>query len=414
MIDVLKCFENNKTIASIGNNYFSSVMWNETIAQKNKIIQRIENYFPKKNLEAIISGPHFFIGNPLYKTPKRKCKNNTSYDVIDLSNIYDDYLPRVNYIPYNKNIKEYKSKIHKIKLDDVYPYTDYYKLCFRLMINTASERTLIASIIQKEISHIFTVISYVFKNSTDLLAAASGAFSLPYDFYVKSTGRGHMSGLFDTMPLLNKSIPMFTRVLALSCLTVGYKDLWEEAFDPNMRFQKWIKDDPRLDNNFFASLTAHWLRNCALRTDYARRQALVELDVLVSRALGMTLDQLQTIYRIQFPVMRRYENDTWYDKNGRIVFTISKGLIGVGLPRNAIKNDTSFSIETTDRKEKNIALGFEDIKDLKSGIIKQIINDDTLPNGPIEREIIYEAPFSVCNREDDYEQAWKWFDEHRY
>ena len=415
LTDVLKCFEHkDKKISSIGKDYVSLSMWQETGAQKNQIIKRVENYFPENRIEAIISGPHFFLGNPLYKTPRSKCLTKGSYDVIDLLNIPDEYFSRVNYVPYNEDFDAYKSKIHSIKWKNLDSFSDCYKLCFREMIVSANERTLVACIIQKEISHIHTVVSYVFRNVEDLLSAASGAFSLPYDFYVKSTGRGHVLSLFDTMPLLDKSIPMFTRVLALSCLTNGYADLWDEAFEPEMTLEKWTKDDPRLDNNFFASLTDHWQRNCVLRTDYARRQALVELDVLVSRALGMNLEQLQTIYRIQFPVMRQYESDTWYDKNGRIVFTSSKGLVGVGLPRKAIKNDTSFSIKTINRHEENIALGFEDIRNLESGKITQIIQDDTMPNGPIEREIIYEAPFSACNREDDYAQAWKWFDEHGY
>ena len=55
-------------------------------------------------------------------------------------------------------------------------------------------------------------------------------------------------------------------------------------------------------------------------------------------ALGMTLEQLKTIYRIQFPVLQSYEADTWYDVNGRIVFTTNRSLIGVGYDRSTWEN----------------------------------------------------------------------------
>ena len=128
-----------------------------------------------------------------------------------------------------------------------------------------------------------------------------------------------------------------------------------------------------------------------LRTDFARRQALVEIDVLVAQALGMTLEQLKTIYRIQFPVLQSYEADTWYDAKGRIVFTTNRSLIGVGFDR-----------PTWEKEVKGAPAG---------KVFHRTITDDTQPGGPRERTIEYIAPFDRCDREQDYETAWKFFAE---
>jgi hypothetical protein len=113
----------------------------------------------------------------------------------------------------------------------------------------------------------------------------------------------------------------------------------------------------------------------------------VEIDVLTAMALGMTLDQLKTIYRIQFPVLQQYEADTWYDAGGRIVFTVNRSLTGVGLDRKT----------------------WEQVRGKKTGTVTRELDDDTLPNGPVHRIIAYEPPFDRCDREADYETVWKAF-----
>jgi hypothetical protein len=73
------------------------------------------------------------------------------------------------------------------------------------------------------------------------------------------------------------------------------------------------------------------------------------------------------------------------------VFTCSKGLPGVGFPR---------------KKTGTEPIGWEDIKDMKTGTVARTIMDDTLPGGPVERTITYQAPFARCDREKDYEKVW--------
>jgi hypothetical protein len=187
-----------------------------------------------------------------------------------------------------------------------------------------------------------------------------------------------------------------TRLLMLVCLTSHYTPLWKAAYTEAHTEECWTKRDARLRDEHFASLTSTWTRDTPLRSDYARRQALVELDVLVARELGFTLDELQTVYRVQFPVLREYEGDTWYDRNGRVVFTCSKGLVGVGLPRKSQKGDPT--------------PGWEGVRDMSEGTVELTIEDTTLPGKPHERTILFEAPFDRCDREQDYATAWAAFD----
>jgi hypothetical protein len=367
----------------------SSVLWDETAAVIDRTILR-DTGFARSPSDWVLSGPHFSLGNPMSKTARQPCTANSHYDPIDLTAVPGDYLPRTNYRP-ACDPEIYRARTTSVHWNSTSVVTDFYRFASREMLNQGGERTLLCCILPKEVGHINTVFSVSFSNLDTLLDFTSLALSLPVDFFVKTTGVGHTTkALTGQIPVwTGTKLPSRLRTLLLNCLTVYYADIWLSMWNESFRSQRWTKIDSRLDNARFTSLSPEWRWDTPLRTDYERRQALVEIDVLAARSLGLTLDELRTIYRIQFPVLQQNERDTWYDQRGRIVFTCSKGVPGVGFTRPE----------------------WEGIKTMTSGVVTRTVQDDTLPGGPRERVIEYVAPFDRCDREADYTTAWKFFEE---
>lgn len=390
LLAVLSCFEGQeKTVGSLREKVFSTVMWDETNAQKKiKAIEKKE-HFPQSLLDMIYSGPHIGVANPLFKASRSICEKNSDYDSIDLIAVPKDYLQRCKYSPAG-SIDKYLRRIPTAPWGEKYHAN--YRVLVRKMLNLSGERTLIPAIAPPYTGHIHGIFGLGFKD-IKLLAYSAGIWaSIPFDFFVKIMGKDNIQyDIISKFPLLSEFqgyLSILCRSLLLNSVNKCYSPLWKELYQTEMNNERWSKSDPRLRPERFTSLTPEWTWDTPLRTDYERRQALVEIDVLTAMALGMTLDQLKTIYRIQFPVLQQYEADTWYDQNGRIVFTTNRSLTNVGFPRTE----------------------WEQVKDAKSGTFTRTIIDDTMPGGPVERTIKYVAPFDRCDREEDYETAWAFFE----
>ena len=109
-------------------------------------------------------------------------------------------------------------------------------------------------------------------------------------------------------------------------------------------------------------------------------------------------------YTIQFPVLQQNENDTWYDAEGKIVFTCSKGLTGVGLDRK--------------RNVKTGMLGWEDIRgeQIDENTYRGTMPTHTHTIDPAKSELYggqqqtFVAPYTRCDRIADYRTAWAHFE----
>jgi hypothetical protein len=397
LVSVLEKFASQeKRLGNFQSKYYATEMWHETNAEKTDHTIHRNTQFVDYPQKLILSGPHFFVGTPLYKTANEICETHHEYTSIDLTQIPDDYLPRTNYVP-DCSPTEYCHRTPCVPWDDKKPVTEFYRLAARKMLSSLGERTYIASIIPPKVAHIHGVQSITFQETDNLLNAVSFGISIIADFYIKTTGLSNLNYTWGNFPFIEASSALQVRTLALNCLTTYYTDLWEDCWQNTFTEDTWTKpEDSRLNVNFFTQLTPQWQRNNTLRTDYERRQALVEIDILAAIVLGLTLDELITIYRVQFPIMQQFEQETYYDMNGRIIFTTnSQGLKGIGLPRKG-------------NAKQNI-IGWEDVKDMAEGTVEVTITDDTQPGGPIQRTIVYQAPFEKCDRVSDYRTAWAFF-----
>ncbi|WP_123814094.1 hypothetical protein [Myceligenerans xiligouense] len=114
-------------------------------------------------------------------------------------------------------------------------------------------------------------------------------------------------------------------------MTSAYAELWQSCWAEEFLTDSWASLDHILgepgavvdsERTPLAAVGPEWTRDTLLRKAADRRRALLEIDALVALSLGITADELCTIYRTQFPVLYGYDRKEYlYDANGRLVPT---------------------------------------------------------------------------------------------
>ncbi|MCM3882708.1 hypothetical protein [Frankia sp. R82] len=287
--------------------------YHETGAQKRGIIRK-DTGAREQWRDVILRGPQIAVGTPIAKQPPALGSHDESTDLTRISN---DFVPASDF---TRNCPEKRY----FETQDIWagrPYTSYYRLAWRRRIATNGERSLFAAILPPGPAHVDSIHSLTLPTKKQLVLAAGFWSALPLDYLMRASGRGDLrSSDVRVMPTGESEHPLMTslllRTLRLNCLTEAYEELWHEVYDPVWKnSDKWAIDWPKMAP--LERVDQEWSRLTPLRSEYARRAALVELDALVSVWLGISADALAAIYKSRFPQIFDYESEMFFDAHGR-------------------------------------------------------------------------------------------------
>jgi hypothetical protein len=332
--------------------------YDEANAKKAGLI-RWETSDPGDWAEVILRGPQINIATPIAKQPPNTKHTDKPVDLASLSDsavARTDYLRATDPVTYQRaqdrwldgrvfselmassakvaDARAWLAKAQSIDQEDVSPeqiedhlrqesmrrYTEFYRVAWREMIPASTERSLFPALIPPGPAHIHAVRSMALSSNRTTALVAGFWATIPLDYALRIGGRGHLD-VADarTMPvpaldhLLSEALLL--RALRLNCLTTAYDALWREIYRDSWGRDEWAAAWPGLER--LSAVGPVWTHNTPLRTERARRAALVELDVLAAIMLEISADELIAIYKSRFPQLVDYESDMWFAADGR-------------------------------------------------------------------------------------------------
>jgi hypothetical protein len=312
--------------------------------------------------EVILKGPQLSVANPMFKQPSQNVDRREVLG-LNLATLNADAIPETEYVREadeeaylraqerwidHQFLDRLRSSFHAVEatrdelaarlerprekitddaIDSVLvakatkPYTRFYRLAWRRQIAPNTERALYAALIPPGPAHIHMVHSLTMASLRETVLAAGFWSALPLDYFVRITGRSDLQVAgANAMPAADPDHPLvpslLLRTLRLNCLTNAYAALWTELYDPAWETsERWACNWPGLQP--LHRSTREWQYSTPLRTERARRSALVEVDALVAVWLGVSADALVAMYKARFPVLQDFESVTWFDANER-------------------------------------------------------------------------------------------------
>lgn len=292
--------------------------WDEAAARRQGLISRYSSV-PLRWEDVILQGPHISTATPLFQQPNISMTSNRDYAKIDIETVPPDFVPRTSYQP-GKPYPDYISAFPRTRGR---PASSFYRLAWRRMVDLATVRTLHSAVIPKGPCNVSTLPTASASDPLDLVVAAGLWSSIVLDYFVKVAGPTSISqSMIKRFPHIrghHLEPNLVLRTLRLNCLVLPYSTIWQELHDPVWSRDEWTPnvgvdydERPRI-----GTCCAEWNPSTPLRRAADRRQALVEIDAISAIMLGITADELRTIYRTHFPVLQRYDRETLFDANGR-------------------------------------------------------------------------------------------------
>jgi hypothetical protein len=272
--------------------------------------------------DVILQGPHLFVATPAYKSPNPTMKSNQDWSAIDFESLPADGIPATAYQP-TGDPAQYSAGYTQWEAG---PARAYYRTAWRRMAGNGNERTLISAIIPPGTAHVDPVSSAgTPQGGIESLCVASGFLSsMIADFTIRAAPKNDIRlAAVNRLPIIighHLQGSLLLRVLRLNCITNSYADLWRDVYRAAFTGDRWASGRERENRPLLGPVEPDWAVATPLRIAEDRRQALVEIDALVALMLGVSADQLCTIYRTQFAVLYGYDHNSYvYDAHGRLV-----------------------------------------------------------------------------------------------